>query len=262
MSDLRPTPSRKRMAVQLFWFLVLFALVVYLSVLLALASKQRSFLYHPSRSEESEMLGRAGQHWVQPWRDAQGTLIGWKRQGQEGAPNRMLLLHGNAGDALSRTYLMEALSGRPAFDFYSLEYPGYGSRAGSANQSEIVAAANAALMELVESDRRPLYIAGESLGSGVACLLAGQHPDKVDGLLLITPFTSIADVAASQFPIFPVRLVLQDNYEAAQALKSYSGRVAVLLAGEDEIVPTRFGQALFEGYSGPKKLWVEPGAGH
>ena len=184
----------------------------------------------------------------------------------------MLLLHGNGGDALSRTYLMDALGSqgeqgkRPDFDFYSLEYPGYGSRGGNANQSEIVAAAEAALSELLKPDKtrdnRPLYLVGESLGSGVACLLAAKNPGEVRALLLITPYTSTTDVAASEFPLFPVRLALQDTYEAQQALKSYSGRIAVLLAEKDEMIPTRFGQSLFDGYRGPKQLWVEPGAGH
>jgi pimeloyl-ACP methyl ester carboxylesterase len=55
---------------------------------------------------------------------------------------------------------------------------------------------------------------------------------------------------------------MQDRYEAAAALKEYSGPVAVLLAGQDYIVPTRFGQALFDGYTGPKRLWIQQGAGH
>lgn len=277
MSDLRSPSPRKPMILQVLRFLAGFGAVVYASVLLVLALKQRSLMYFPTRGPQSEYLQRAVQQKVQPWHGAKGTLIGWKREGQEQkrAAHRMLLLHGNGGDALSRTYLMDALSynasesqgisekaARPDIDFYSLEYPGYGCRGGNANQNEIVAAALAALNELLKQDKRPLYIAGESLGSGVACLLSAQHPKEVRGLLLITPYTSIADVAASQFSMFPVRLVLQDKYEAAHALKSYSGPVAVLLAEKDEMVPPQFGQSLFDGYKGPKKLWVEPGAGH
>ncbi len=249
------------MAIKLLWF----ALSVYASVFLVLALMQRTFMYHPTRGQESEFLALAPQHKVQPWRDAQGALIGWKREAPEPAQNRMLLLHGNGGHALTRTYFMDGLGAQrdgKEWDFYCLEYPGYGWREGQANQSEIVAAANAALNQLLKNDPRPLYIAGESLGTGVACLLAAQHPRDVRGLFLVTPYTSTADVAASRFPMFPVRLVLQDKYEAAAALKKYSGRVAVLLAGKDDIVPTRFGQALFEGYGGPKKLWIQHDAGH
>jgi pimeloyl-ACP methyl ester carboxylesterase len=241
------------------------ALAIYVGVFFALASMQRSFMYFPQRGEEKELLANASQHKVQPWRDKQGNLIGWKREAPKPAYNRMLILHGNAGYALSRTYLMDGFerqSDGKAWDFYCLEYPGYGSRQGEVNQSSIVAAASEAVSELLTDDARPLFLTGESLGSGVACLLAAKYWDAIRGLFLITPYTSTVDIAASQYPIFPVRLVLQDKYEAAKALKSYSGRVAVLLAGQDEMVPTRFGQALFDGYSGRKQLSIQPNAGH
>src|ERR1019366_5093261 len=51
---------------------------------------------------------------------------------------------------------------------------------------------------------------GFSLGSGVAVALAAEQP--VAKLILEAPYTSIADVAASAFPIFPVRLVLRDPF--------------------------------------------------
>jgi fermentation-respiration switch protein FrsA (DUF1100 family) len=38
--------------------------------------------------------------------------------------------------------------------------------------------------------------------------------------------------------------------------------VAVLLAGRDEVIPTDLGRALFDSYTGPKKLWLEPDLGH
>jgi pimeloyl-ACP methyl ester carboxylesterase len=117
------------------------------------------------------------------------------------------------------------------------------------------------LQELLQ-DSRPLFIAGESLGTGVACLLAAKHPDKVRGLFLATPYTSTTDVAQGRFPIFPVSLVMQDRYEAARALRKYRGPVAILLAGQDMIVPTHYGQKLFDGYGGPKRLWIQADAGH
>jgi pimeloyl-ACP methyl ester carboxylesterase len=230
-----------------------------------MALTQRTFMYHPHRGDESEFLALAPQFTVLPWRDSQGALIGWKREGQKPAKNRMLILHGNGGHALTRTYLMDGLGAQDegtAWDFYCLEYPGYGWRAGNANQADIVAAADAAVNELLKNDARPLYLAGESLGSGVACLVAARHPRQVRGLFLVTPYTSAVDIAVGRYPIFPVRLVMQDTYEAAAALNEYSGPVAILLAGQDYIVPTRFGQALFDGYTGPKKLWIQSDAGH
>jgi pimeloyl-ACP methyl ester carboxylesterase len=241
-----------------------FALAVYCGVFLALALMQRTFMYHPEIGEEKDFLALAPQHNVEPWRNARGVLIGWKRANTKPAKYRMLILHGNGGHALTRTYFMDGFAApdNNLWEFYALEYPGYGWRKGNANETEIVNAANDALEEMLKHDARPLYITGESLGTGVACLLAARHPQEVNGLFLVTPYTSTVDVAVGRFPIFPTRLVMQDKYEAAAALKEYSGPVAVLLAGQDFIVPTRFGQKLFDDYGGPKKLWVQSQAGH
>jgi pimeloyl-ACP methyl ester carboxylesterase len=240
-------------------------LFLYVAAFVLLASLQRTFMYHPERGDEKKFLTMAPQHRVSPWRDRHNQLIGWKRVLDKPAPYRMLILHGNGGHALTRTYFMDgfgALEQGKQWEFYNLEFPGYAWREGNTTEAEIVAAADEALEELLKDDARPLYITGESLGTGIACLLAARHPDKVRGLFLATPYTSITDVAQGRFPIFPVRLAMQDRYEAAQALRKYHGPVAILLAGRDFIVPTRFGQALFDGYNGPKKLWIQPNAGH
>ena len=123
-------------------------------------------------------------------------------------------------------------------------------------------AAADALPALTENDQRPVYLLGESLGSGVATYLAGAYPDAVSGLLLITAFTSLADVAAKHYPFLPVRMLLSENYDSAAALADYHGPVAFLLAGRDEIVPVESGQALHDGYLGPRWLRIERDAGH
>src|SRR5437588_229668 len=53
-----------------------------------------------------------------------------------------------------------------------------------------------------------IVVWGFSLGSGVAVAITAEQP--VGRLILEAPYTSIADVAASAFPIFPVRLVIKD----------------------------------------------------
>ena len=243
-----------------------------------LASMQRTFMYHPERGTEAQFLKMATTQNVEPWRDNNNEFIGWKRTDFQNsnqnsqhrvldvpARNRLLIFHSNGGHALTRTYFMDglgALDNGKNWEFYALEYPGYAWRDGVHSEAEIVPEAERALLQLTKNDARPVFLAGESLGTGVACILAAKHPDKVRGLFLVTPFTSIVDVAQGRFPFFPVGLVLQDRYEAAHALENYRGRVAVLLAGRDTIVPTHYGQKLFKDYRGAKKLWIQAEAGH
>jgi len=108
----------------------------------------------------------------------------------------------------------------------------------------------------------PVYLIGESLGSGVACHLAAVRPERIGGMLLVTPFTSLPDLAAQHYPAILTRWLLSERYDCAADLRSYAGPVAFLLAGQDEIVPTRLGQQLYDGYQGPKWLRIDARARH
>jgi fermentation-respiration switch protein FrsA (DUF1100 family) len=242
--------------------LTIVVVLLYGMGLTALYSSQRTFMYHPDKGEEQTYMAQARKLGLLPWRDSQGELIGWKSLAAKPAAKRMLILHGNGGNAISRTGLSEGFKTSGNWEFYFLEYPGYAWREGISSETTILSAANSALKELLKQSKKPIYITGESLGTGVACIMAANKPEVVKGLFLITPYTSTTDVAAGRFPFFPVRLMMHDRYEAAAALRDYKGPVAILLAGNDYIVPTRFGQALFDGYEGPKKVWIQPDAGH
>jgi pimeloyl-ACP methyl ester carboxylesterase len=197
----------------------------------------------------------------QPWENASGRFIGWKRvTATNGARMRTLILHGNAGEAIDRAHYADQLNSAAQCDVYILEYPGYGPRPGAPTQPSLLQAADEA-MAILEKDG-PVNLIGESLGTGVAAWAAGTHPKSVPCVLLIAPFHNLTDVGQSHMRLFPVSLLLLDKYPAAEWLRDYRGRVAVLLAGEDEIIPKRFGQRLYDVYAGPKKVWETPGATH
>src|SRR5690606_26402997 len=143
------------------------------------------------------------------------------------------------------------------WEVHVFEYPGYGAKPGSPGEKRFAVAAREAFEALGTEDERPVFLLGESLGSGVACSLAAEFPERVAGLVLVTPFTSLPDVAAHHYSFFPVRWLLRDRYENAEALQGYGGPLAVLLAGRDEIIPAALGRKLHDGYDGPKQLWVQ-----
>jgi len=220
-------------------------------------------IYHPTVAEEDELLETAAQLGLAAWRDGNGELIGWRPAGERDGARRMIAFHGNAGFALNRAYFVEGFRALgEGWDVFLFEYPGYGARPGKPSEQSIKAAATEALELVLRHDERPPYLIGESLGSGVAAHLAAQFPQQVAGLLLVTPFTSLPDVAARHFTWLPVRALLSENYDAREALGHYGGPVAFLLAGEDEVVPVELGRRLHDGYDGPSWLRVIAGAGH
>jgi pimeloyl-ACP methyl ester carboxylesterase len=91
-------------------------------------------------------------------------------------------------------------------------------------------------------------------GTGVAAYLAGTHPDQVAGVVLFAPYNRLADAAQYHYPILPVHLLLVDRFPSEDYLRNYHGPVGVLVAGEDQVVPEKFGRRLYDGYAGPKRF--------
>ena len=54
-----------------------------------------------------------------------------------------------------------------------------------------------------EQYKEPLYLVGESLGCGVAAAVAKQTSVPIAGIILITPWDTLASVAKSCFLFFP-----------------------------------------------------------
>jgi pimeloyl-ACP methyl ester carboxylesterase len=216
-------------------------------------------MYFPSRQSLSDLENRQKALPMQLWFAPSGEYLGWKSGGTSNGL-RALVVHGNGGCAADRAHYAQGLTQAGMGEVYILEYPGYGARSGSPNQESLCAAASEALTLLAKD--KPIYVVGESLGTGVASFLAGTYPDKVAGALLMAPYNSMVDVAQSHMTLLPVWLMLKDRYPASTWLQPYHGPVAVVLAGADTVVPNRFGRRLYEGYSGPKKVWLIPGAEH
>ncbi len=245
-------------------------LLVYLGLLALLAGCQRRYIYLPQRLTPDQARQQAQRSGLEAWHDADGQFAAWRRPPPDGVDasggrRRVLVFHGNAGNALHRTYYMDGFeSAAPdAWDVILFEYPGYGARPGHPAETTITQAAAAALAALMAEDPAPVYLVGESLGSGPACRLAADYAEAVAGLWLVTPFTSLADAARVHYPVFPVRLLLRDRYDNLKALQRYVGRLVVLTAGRDMVVPERLGRRLYEGAASMHKRWIQqPDADH
>ena len=238
----------------------------YAAVCLMIFLRQRHMLYFPSSMALSEQLAYAPGAGLEPWNDAAGKRIGWKRESREtsGSAQRWLVLHGNAGLAVQRAYWADALErvspGR-TLSVYILEYPGYGRREGPSTQSSLTAAALAAFDALASEGKRT-FLLGESLGCAVAAQVAHARPEQVGGVVLVSPFNRLADVAGYHYPWLPVRWLVRDPWNSDEALRGFAGPVAILAAEKDSVVPAKFAQRLHAGLAGRKWLRVIPGEDH
>ncbi len=151
----------------------LILVLAYLGLVVVVALLQRHLIYQPDVSTTEALQVLASGQQLQPWTNAAGTRIGWFRPSPHGGTaGSVLILHGNAGSAVDRDYLADPLQQALPLDVYILEYPGYGDRTGSPSQASLLAAADEAGDLLIR--RGPLYLVGESLGTGPTAHLAGR----------------------------------------------------------------------------------------
>lgn len=216
-------------------------------------------LYFPTKHSEPAALEHAKDIGLEPWRDEAGALVGWRRPSVK-AFARLLIFHGNAGCALDRDYYANAFGGH--WEVYLFEYPGYGSRDGKPGKSAFIEAGTAAVENLLSTDSRPIFLLGESIGSGTAAAIAGAMPAKIGGVALMLPFARLEEVAKEKFPWLPVSLLLRDKFDNIGALSTYRRPIAVIVAEKDEVVGSAQGHKLYEAYAGPKKLIILPNATH
>lgn len=217
---------------------------------------QNHLLYYPAKADLAEMTVAGLRPWPSP-EEFRGLLA----EPPTPARGTMVIFHGNAGHAGHRAYYAAALVPL-GFRVVLAEYPAYGPRNGELGEKSLVEDAERTLALAHERYGEPLLVAGESLGAAVAAQAAARQQDKVAGLLLITPWDRLENVASFYYPWLPVKWLLADPYDSAAHLASFRRPVLVMLAERDSVIPPRFGKALHDGLAAPKRLSVAPGADH
>ena len=225
-------------------------------ILIGVTMFQDRLLYFPEPATVAEMLSPGLIAWpmAEDFRGLLAEPVGFIR-------GTAIVFHGNAGHAGHRGVYADALT-QQGLRVILAEYPAYGPRAGALGEESLVADAALTIDLAYRQYGAPVLLIGESLGAGVAAAAAVRRPDEVAGLLLITPWDSLARVAAHHYPWLPVGWLLRDRYESAGHLRAFGRPVMVALAARDSIVPARFGGALYDALSVPRRLALIPGAEH
>ena len=143
----------------------------------------------------------------------------------------------------------------------ALCYRGYGGSTGHPSEHGLIRDAEAAYeFAHAHVPAKRIVLFGESLGTGVAVVLAATH--EIAGIVLDAPFTSIADVGAAAYPFVPVRWALKDRFRSDTRIAEVAAPLLVLHGKQDQVVPVRFGERLFALAREPKRMVRFPRGGH
>ena len=234
--------------------------IIYLFLTLILFFTQRKLLYFPNTNSPSEQFLKTEglQSWKVKDNDYDGLISLEPKNNSKGT---IIVFHGNASLAQDLYYNSRALTAR-GYRVLLAEYPGYGTRKGKLSETVLVNSAREIVNGIYLEYGEPIYLWGESLGSGVVAATVADTNLPVAGIVLITPWDTLSNLAQYIYWYFPVRWILLDKFNNLENLKSFKGKVAILVAEKDEVVPPQFGFNLYQSIENDKKLWTFKNAGH
>ena len=246
-------------------WLTLIALVLlglYLAVTAFIYFNQRNLLYHPPQTYLTpEAVGLDG--FVEtPIRGKHGeSLLAWWSPPANETDKVVMFFHGN-GSAVYSNYEIYGDLATAGIGVLGVAYPGYPGSDGAPTQETLVDAAIAHREFLLAQGITPERIVyhGTSLGSGIAAQLTKRHPPSL--LLMDAPFNSVVDMAADHMPFLPVKWLMKDKFQSGAALQGLDVPMIWMHGTADEIVPLAQGQALYDGYEGPRSAHIIDGGRH
>jgi uncharacterized protein len=220
---------------------------------------QRSLVFHPWPGDPGQAEA-AGMVAVKTTAADGVSVIQWYTPPLPGQAV-VVLFHGNGGTVTALEPWAEAFRARGC-GVVLADYRGYSGNPGLPSEEGLYADGRAVLDWLATQgveDRR-IVLLGWSLGTGVAVQMAVErHPAA---LVLLAPYTSIADVGARRYPIFPVRMLMRDRFDSMSKIAAVDTPVMIVTGDRDRVVPPDMGHDLFAAAREPKRALFLPEAGH
>jgi len=179
-------------------------------------------------------------------------LNGWFVGG--GSDRALLFCHGNAGNISHRLESLEIFQ-QLGLNTFIFDYRGYGKSTGRTTEQGTYRDAEAAWNYLTSEKGFPadkIIVFGRSLGGPIAAhLAAAKHPAA---LILESTFTSLPDLGARLYPLFPVRLLSRFQYNTAASVREIKCPLLVVHSPGDDVVPYDLGVELFRLANAPKEF--------
>ena len=165
----------------------------------------------------------------------------------------IIFCHGNAGNISHRLEKI-LIFYNLGLNIFIFDYRGYGKSIGAPSESGLYEDADAAYNYLTKERRiskDSVILYGESIGGAVAIDLARKT--DVGALITEETFTSIKDMSGIAYPFLPY-FIFSSRFDALSKIKNVGCPKLIVHSIDDEIVPFRLGEKLFDAARPPKKF--------
>jgi len=239
--------------------LAIFALFSWCLAIIFVWSRQEKLLFHPDPPTPDFKFELA--HTSEVYIDVPGAKLHalYLRQPAEQSHGIVLFLHGNAGN-LETWFTHAEFWLETGYDVLMPDYRGFGKSTGKieseAQLNDDVLRAWNFVAPNYQGKKHVVY--GRSLGTGLATSFASQIP--VDLLVLVSPYTSMTDVAREYYPWVPTG-ILRYPLKTNDLLPTLNNNILLLHGTNDKLISIGHSRRLQQ--LNPKAELVEiPGASH
>lgn len=189
------------------------------------------------------------------------SLHGWFIKKEISGESPLVVYYGGNAEEVSGNLL--DLDRMRHVSFLFVNYRGYGKSQGKPTEENLVKDALFVCDEMVNRegiDPNNIILMGRSLGSGVAVQVAAKR--KIRGIILVTPFDSLVNVAKSHYPLFPVGLAIKHRFDSMKYASEIKYPALALMGTSDQIIANKHSEELRKAWGGPiKAIFIEK-AGH
>ena len=226
-------------------------ILAYLVIILFVYFYQRNLLYHPS--ENNYLNDKISFNYKEIFikTDKNIKLKSWFIEKDLKKFNTILLFHGNAGNLFNRVYKLNELN-KLDLNILIISWRGFSGNKGKPTEKNLYHDGKSAVKWLKAQglENKNIILYGESLGTGIAAELASKN--NFGGIILESPFTSMAETAKIYYPYLPVNLLLRDKYDSKSKIIDIKTPILIMHGKKDNIVPQKMGLELFEKANNPK----------
>src|SRR3989441_8132785 len=177
-------------------------------------------------------------------------LRGWLVRGAVTPAPLVIYFGGNAEEV---SWLTELADQFADWSLLLVNFRGYGESEGKPGEKELLEdglVIHDYAKGRPEVDSERIVAMGRSLGSGVAVHLAAHR--LLRGVILVSPYDSIVEVAKHHYPFLPVSLMLRHRFDSLALASRIEAPLLCLVATEDRVIPAAHSRVLFEAWRGTK----------
>jgi len=177
-------------------------------------------------------------------------------QSVENSDKVIVFYHGNGNIVCDMIFVADIFN-KNNISYIFPEYTGYSDDSNKSTHEGVLKNVQDTAHYIEQQNYKHVYVIGQSIGTGAAVYHTTLQ--KVEKLLLISPFTTLTDVIYEMVPLYPrvfIENFFVDLVDNQSRLQNYDGDLLIIHGTNDLVIDISQGLALFESTSASQKEFL------